>query len=442
MPTPMERTPFLELNKISFSAPKRAKTCDLAANTYTNKLNASSPLAVRGNSTNTIPSPSDHEKDSFFREISKEKDMRPVVLSVTEPYNSEFTKTNDHLPQLHPTIYNPANLKKSYTELIKMANDFTPDPITEDKVERLAKMTVQKSKSKQWFHYRARRITASRFRQVLHTDPHKPSLSLISNICYPDIHSFSNEATQWGCENEMEALKAYKARNGQVHDGLVLAKCGFHLSIEHPFLGASPDALVDCTCCCQGLVEVKCPLCCRETSFADTSKHMHSNFCLNNNSNGTFNLDQNHPYAYQCQLQLFVTEKHYCDFVVWSSSEIHIEWITLDKSLIQAAISVASKFWRLCVLPELLGKWYTRPQTGNGTSPCPHKEEDQGKWCYCQEEKGGEMNGCDSKSCDIKWFHLQCVGMTASSVPQRKRLCPTCHSLKYRRRKSSSFCRT
>ena len=31
----------------------------------------------------------------------------------------------------------------------------------------------------------------------------------------------------------------------------------------------------------------------------------------------------------------FVTKKHYCNFVVWSSSEIHIELIILDKSLIQ-----------------------------------------------------------------------------------------------------------
>ena len=35
----------------------------------------------------------------------------------------------------------------------------------------------------------------------------------------------------------------------------------------------------------------------------------------------------------------FVTKKHYCDFVVWSSSEIHIEQNTLDKSLIQTANS-------------------------------------------------------------------------------------------------------
>ena len=155
MPTPMERTPFLELNKISFSSPKRAKTCDLPANTYTNTLNASSPSAVHGNSTNTIPSPSDHEKENFLREISKEKDMMPVVLSVIEPYNNEFTTTNDHLPQLLPTIYNPANLKKSYIELIEMANNFTPDPITEDKVERLAKMTVEQSKSITHMHINA-----------------------------------------------------------------------------------------------------------------------------------------------------------------------------------------------------------------------------------------------------------------------------------------------
>ena len=125
-----------------------------------------------------------------LEKMSNEKNMMPVVLSVIEPYNIEFTTTNNHLPQLLPTIYNPANLKKSYTKLIEMANN-------------VAKMTFEQSKSKQRFLYRDGKITASWCRQVLHTDPHKPSLSLISNICYPDVHSFSNEATQWGSEQEM-----------------------------------------------------------------------------------------------------------------------------------------------------------------------------------------------------------------------------------------------
>ena len=58
------------------------------------------------------------------------------------------------------------------------------------------------------------------------------------------------------------------------------------------------------------------------------------------------------------------------------------------------------------------------------------EEQDSGTWCYCKEDKGGEMVACDGKSCPIKWFHLDCVGLSTSTVPQCKWLCPTCHANK------------
>ena len=54
---------------------------------------------------------------------------------------------------------------------------------------------------------------------------------------------------------------------------------------------------------------------------------------------------------------MFVTGRSFCDFVVWTPREIHIERIPLD---IQTVVPQAKEFWKLCVLPELLGKWYTR----------------------------------------------------------------------------------
>ena len=71
-----------------------------------------------------------------------------------------------------------------------------------------------------------------------------------------------------------------------------------------------------------------------------------------------------------------------------------MERITLDEELIQTAIPAAEKFWRLCVLPELLGKWYTRKESSEVRSSPLHaqtEEEDSGIWCYCRENKGGEM---------------------------------------------------
>ena len=101
---------------------------------------------------------------------------------------------------------------------------------------------------------------------------------------------------------------------------------------------------------------------------------------------------------------MFVTGFMYCDFEVWSNNELHIERITVDEQLIQAAVSVADNFVRLRVLPELLGKWYTQRQPPRDLTPL--QIEDQGKWCSCKECKGGEMVACDNKSCPTSWFHL------------------------------------
>jgi hypothetical protein len=108
------------------------------------------------------------------------------------------------------------------------------------------------------------------------------------------------------------------------------------------------------------------------------------NFCLDELPGDKLELHHDH---YQCQLQMFVTRRVFCDFVVWSPKEVHIERITLDEALIQTAIQTAERFWRLCVLPELLGKWYTRKQYPNVQSTALHtrtEEEDSGRWLLLQ----------------------------------------------------------
>ena len=82
-------------------------------------------------------------------------------------------------------------------------------------------------------------------------------------------------------------------------------------------------------------------------------------------------------------------------------------------------------------MPELLGKWYTRTRNSTFQSSSIDTEKDSGTWCYCKNEKGGEMIGCDNKSCQFQWFHIECVGMSDSTIPKGKWLCPTCHAIKH-----------
>ena len=420
MPTPTQTIPYLQLSDIDFSAPKRLKV-----------LSPSAPSV----SDSFITPPSESEKDVFFREIAKEEGKKPLILSVINPYSDKFAQSSDHLPKLLQSIFKPQYLDKNYSELLTLAGNYLQEKVTPVMVDRLEQVTREQSKSKHWFRFRAGRITASQLKQVLHTDPHQPSLSLLKSVCYPEIRRFSTKATSWGCTHEKDALEAYKKKMTGSHEGLKISNCGFFVSVEHPFLGASPDALIHCTCCGQGTIEIKCPLCASDTSLqeaADKTKH----FCLNELPDGKFQLLHDHGYFYQCQLQMFVTGRSFCDFVVWTPREIHIERITVDHELIQTVVPQTKEFWKLCVLPELLGKWYTRQHPiSQAISLHTPTEEDSGKWCYCREDKGGEMIGCDGKSCSIIWYHLECLGMTQSSVPRGKWFCPTCHANKQKKTK-------
>lgn len=106
-----------------------------------------------------------------------------------------------------------------------------------------------------WFRMRCGRITASKFKSACHTDPASPSVSLIMAIFYPEVHRFRTPATCWGCQHEKVALEKYTSQSQ--HKNLQVSRCGLFISIEYPFIGASPDGVVECLCCGQGICEVK-----------------------------------------------------------------------------------------------------------------------------------------------------------------------------------------
>ena len=274
MPTPTQSIPYLPLSEIDFSAPKRQKI-----------KSPSAPSAT----VPTITPPSQSEKEDFFHEIAKEHGKKPVILSVVEPYSDKFVHSSDHLPKILHGIFKPEYLDKNYTELLTLAEHYLEEKVTPAMVDRLDQITRDQSKSKQWFHYRAGRITASRFKQVLQTDPHQPSLSLLKSVCYPEIHKFTNKA--WGCDHEKDALIAYKTQMLPLHEGFTISSCGFFLSVEHPFLGASPDALIHCTCCGQSVVEIKYPLCASQIPLHEAASGIR-NFCLDECPDGKLQLQR------------------------------------------------------------------------------------------------------------------------------------------------------
>lgn len=172
--------------------------------------------------------------------------------------------------------------------------------VTPFQQSHLEKLTHGQARSRLWMRYRSGWITASRLFQAVHTDPHKPALSLVCSICYSESAKFTTAATQYGCEHECKAIDAYKLRQLQLHLELKVVPYGFVVYLDKACFHASPDSYVECSCCEPGVLEIKCPFCMRTEGF-DAALEMPS-FCLERDDDGNLTLKSEHPYYYQCHL--------------------------------------------------------------------------------------------------------------------------------------------
>ena len=123
--------------------------------------------------------------------------------------------------------------------------------------------------------------------------------------------------------------------------------CGFIVDKENPFLGASPDGLIECTCCGCGVLEVKCPFCAKEAESLEQVVEQQKDFCLKLLPSKTLKLSTNNPYYLQCQLQIYTTRRAYCNFVVWHPAGLHIERMTLDIDHLRDALKKAEFFFHI-----------------------------------------------------------------------------------------------
>ena len=118
-------------------------------------------------------------------------------------------------------------------------------------------------------------------------------------------------------------------------------------------------------------------------------------------SNGKPTLDKSYAYYYKVQSEFNIcSEASYVDFVVWAESDIHIEKILPYQAFWLDIMGKAIKFYKICLLPEIVGQFYTRstrplrdnPQEKENT-PIPGMCNAQDteitslpveKWCYCK----------------------------------------------------------
>ena len=124
----------------------------------------------------------------------------------------------------------------------------------------------------------------------------------------------------------------------------------------------------------------------------------------------------------------------------------------------------ATDFFKYGVLPELVGKWYTRvplispdmqlPMQESSSSSEPTKTPQtstEQKWVRIHEriigvvrpkytivcngevyhsmQESGNMIGCENDDCAIQWFHVECLRI--KHIPKKAWYCPECRKGKH-----------
>ncbi|CAN7996132.1 unnamed protein product, partial [Ixodes hexagonus] len=247
--------------------------------------------------------------------------------------------------------------------------------------KHIGEATREQSASSQWFDQREGRITASILKSVMSCSTGIEGVlsDVMGYSTVPDVPSI-----QWGREAEPKARAAFAVKESRKHEGFQVRMSGLVVMPEKPFLGASPDGIVSCSCCGSAVLEVKCPLSLKYATFAGPvpflDEDMHLNKC--------------HAYYAQVQMQMALLQLPRTFFVVYSTRDLYIDVVSFDALFWSDAVKIAERFFYDHVLSEMQ------------TSCLARKIERAKMSCSCQGAKSGRMVECMSCS---EIFHIQCV---------------------------------
>lgn len=220
-----------------------------------------------------------------------------------------------------------------------------------DEAMYLEECTRLQAQSLLWFEHQIGRITASKFLRVSQASLTSPSSSLVKLIMEQSNSPCLAPAIQWGINYEDNARKEYIAKASEEHENFTCAMARLHVLPSCPHLGASPDGMIACECCREGLIEIKCTYKYRDV---DPNGIHDPSFYLKQSETGHLQLSRTHQCYHQVQAQLALCEKEFCDFICWTPHGMYIERILLDPSYLTKTKPKLDAFFVKVILPLLL----------------------------------------------------------------------------------------
>ena len=208
--------------------------------------------------------------------------------------------------------------------------------MTQDECTKLEMKTRDQSSSELWVEARKGRLTASKHREIFTkvssvtraTGSIKPRTTpMAAEIIFRENNISNLASVRWGIENEQSALKYFYAKEGVLHTNFGIKKCGLFVDGKRPYIGASPDAIMECKCHGKSVVEIKCPYSIKDSHELTPEVASKVDFLT---VDPKICLKKSHKYYTQLNSQMALTGAKHGYFVVWTPADTLIEKIDFD----------------------------------------------------------------------------------------------------------------
>ena len=212
-------------------------------------------IAVNDSEQFTIPS-RDSEQLTVPTDVSQK-------ISITNDCAEQLTLINgsnsDSLPVSLMEYFSQHCMNITNEDVIKKAEQlFYQLNVTQEQCDAIELTTRRQRESDTWYNQCQGRLTASSFHSVLNMESKTDPTTFLQRVLMKEDLSHI-PAINWGIKNQETARQEYTREMSQRHDDFKCTTAGLVVNPQYPHLGATPDGFVSCTCCGDGLVEIKCP---------------------------------------------------------------------------------------------------------------------------------------------------------------------------------------
>ena len=249
-----------------------------------------------------------------------------------------------------------ADIPPEYLEEMKKSYYSTKVYVSVGEAQKIEQCTRQQAESEQWKNERRKRLTASRVGGIVKMRKTTKRTKRVQELLYSTFQG--NRATAYGTEMEEVSRQEYTLYQRQKgHPNLTVHTCGLCISVNTPWLAASPDGMVDDPSNPPqpfGLLEIKNPYSMRQLTLNEAC--ISQAFCLKQQQSSgdiSYKLKTTHDYYYQIQCQLYCADRAWCDFVLRTEKALHVERVFRDYTWWDKQMPKLHSFYFSAVLPEL-----------------------------------------------------------------------------------------